>query len=104
MSKVQLVDSVVMYDCVFSLKSYLLVMHNALYIPIMRQNMIPPFIMREAGLVVSDNPKIHCDEPTVEDHSIYNEYTKLGILLKLDGIFLYFPTRDLTQEEIERCD
>ena len=79
-------------------------MHNALYIPSMKQNMITPFIMREAGLVVSDTPNIQCDKPTVEDHIIYNEDTKLRILLKLDGIFLYFPTRSLTHEEIERCD
>ena len=66
--------------------------------------MIPPLILREVVLAVSEVTKIHCDEPTVEDHSIYDNVTKLQIPLKLDGIFSYFPTQALTLEEMQRCD
>ena len=69
-----------------------------------KHNLITPFIIREAGLTVSKVPKIHCDEPTVEDHSIYDDVTKIRIPLKLDGIFFYFPTRDITLEEMQCCD
>ena len=56
------------------------------------------------GLTVSEVPKIYFDEPTVEDHSIYDNVTKLQIPLKLDGIFLYLPTQALTLEEMNSCD
>ena len=49
-------------------------------------------------------PKIHCDKPTIEDHSIYEKKTKLWIPLQLDGIFSYFPTRALTLDEMQNCD
>ena len=103
-SKVPVVDSVVAYGCPFTLESYLLVMRNAFHIPSMKHNLIPPFIFRVAGFTVSEVPKIHCDEPTVEDHSIYDDVTKIRIPLKLDSIFLYFPTRELTLEQMQRCD
>ena len=70
----------------------------------MKHNLIPPFILREAGFTVREVPKIHCNEPTVEDHLIYDGVTKLRILLKLYVIFSYFPTRALKLEEMQRCD
>ena len=70
----------------------------------MKHNLIPPFILREAGLTVSDIQKIHCDKPTIEDHSIYDEKTKLWIPLQLDGKFSYFPRRALTLDHMQNCD
>ena len=104
MSKFTIVDVVVVYDCPYTGKTYLLLMRNVFYIASMEHNLIPPFILREAGLTVSNIWKIHCDEPTIEDHSVYDENTKLRIPLQLDGIFLYFPTRALTLDEIQNCD
>jgi hypothetical protein len=40
------------------MKTYLLIVRNALHVPSMQHNLIPPFIMREAGLVVNDVPKM----------------------------------------------
>ena len=79
-------------------------MHLALHITRKKHNLIPLLILREAVLTVSEVPKIHFDEPTVEDHSIFDDVTKLRIPLKLDGLFSYFPTRALTLEEMHRCD
>jgi hypothetical protein len=39
-------------------------------VPAMEQNLIPPFVMREAGIVVNDTPKIHMKNPTIEAHSL----------------------------------
>ena len=96
--KVPVADAVVTYDCPFTSESYLLVMQNDLHIPSMKHKFIPPFIIREAGLTVSEVPKIHCDEPTVEDHSIYDDVTKIQIPFMLNGILSYFPSQDLTLE------
>ena len=104
MSKLPVVDAVVTYNCTFSSESYLLVMQNDLHIPSIKYNLIPPFIIREAGLTVSKVPNIHCNEPTVEDHTIYDYVTKLRIPLNLDGISLYLPIQPLTLEDMERCN
>ena len=75
------------------MKTYLLVVQNALYIESMTHNLIPPFIMREAGLVVNDTCRIH--SPSVEEntHTIHNPKTGLVINLQLEGIFSIFDTR-----------
>ena len=103
-SKVPIIDSVVAYTCPYTRMTYILFMRNLLYIAIMKNNSIPPFIIRESGLTVSDIPNIHCDKPMIEDHSIYDEKTKLWIPLQLDGIFSYFPTREFTLDEMQNCD
>ena len=77
MSKVPIVDAVVAYNFPYSGKTYLLVMINALYIKGMKHHHIPPFILIEEGLTVSNVPKLYCDESTIEDYSIYDDKTKL---------------------------
>ena len=37
----------------------------------MNHNLILPFLMREAGIIVNDISKIHIDNPTRENRSIY---------------------------------
>ena len=71
LEKVPIVDAIVAYDCPYSMKTYLLVVLNALYIPSMEHNLVVPFIMREAGIVVNDVPKIQVKNPTEKDHSIW---------------------------------
>ena len=73
METVSIVDRVVTYECPYSGKSYVLLCHNALPVPSMVNTLIPQFIMRGAGVVVKDTPKIHVDMSTKEDHYIYNK-------------------------------
>ena len=62
--------------------------------------------MRETGIIVNNVPRIHIDpeESSSETHCIVakakSNGVNLKIPLKLDGVFLYFPRRKLTQEEI----
>ena len=64
----------------------------------MMNKLIPPFVMREAGLKVDDVPKIHIERQnlTNESHFIFStadgNVTELRIPMQLDGIFSYFPT------------
>ena len=66
--KVPIVDAVIAYDFQTSGETYLLVVRNSLCVPNMDIKFIPPFILRDAGLVLTDTPKIHCDDPSVEYH------------------------------------
>ena len=67
----------------------------------MDHNLLPPFILREAGLTVNDVPKIQVSVPSVEDHSIFIPSIDLRIPLSLWGIFSYFTTRMPTADELE---
>ena len=110
LESVPIVDAAVAYDCPYSMETYILAIKNALHVPSMEHNLIPPFILREAGLVVNDVPKIHTkrDELSVETHCIVANKEDNGIDLripmKLDGVFSYFPTRKLTEQEIDECE
>ena len=97
------VDSVIAYDCTSSGETYLLVVRNALCVPTMDINLIPPFVLRESGLILNDTPKIHCKDPSVEDHSLFDEETGMRIPFTFNGTFLTFEPRSLTEDEIENA-
>ena len=59
----------------------------------MAVGLLPSFMLREAGLIVNDTPKIQVNSPTVEDHSILFKETGFCIPLSLWGIFSFFPTK-----------
>ena len=102
--KVPLVDAVIAYDCPQSGQTYLLVVWNAICVPSMEHNLIPPFILREGGLILHDTLKIHCNVPSAEDHSLFDEGTGLQIPCTLDGTFLVFKSRSLTDEEMNNVE
>ena len=60
-----ILDDALAYDFPKTLKTYLLIVKNALHILSMKHNLAPPFIMRETGLELNDVPRIHIrDEVT----------------------------------------
>ena len=97
---VPLVDALVKYDSPYNGKSYILVLRNALYVPLMDHNLIPPFMLRETGVTVNDVPKIHKEDPAVDDHTITFVETGFRISLSLWGIFSYFPTSKPTHDDL----
>ncbi len=92
------------------MKTYLLTFKNALYVPSISHNLIPPFIMRAAVLIVNDVPRIHTRSKDLinKTHCILTDGEeddpKLKIPLKLDGILSYFETRKMTEDKIEQCE
>ena len=106
LNKIPIVDAAFAYDCPMTFKTYIIIVRNALYVESMDHNLIPPFVMREAGIRVNEVPRIHCGEDvTKESHSIIVDGdVSLRIPLRLRGIFSYFPTRALHIKEVENCD
>ena len=96
-----MVNAVVQYDSPLDGKEYMLVIQNVLCIPSMSNNLIPPFIMRENGIVVNECAKIHCEDLTREDHAIIFKGYDFHIPLQLHGIFSYFVTRKPDVELLE---
>ena len=97
---IQVVDATFMYNCPYTGNSYILVIQNALHVSSMTNNLIPPFMMRKAGIKVSDTPKIQCNMPTADDHAIYFMETNLRTHLSLHGVFSYFPTSKPTENKL----
>ena len=102
--KVPILDSVIAYDCLQYGQTYLLVARNALCVPSMEHNLIPPFILREAGLLLNDTTDKYCNFPSAEDHSLFEEKTGLRIPFTLDGTFSVFESRSLTNDEINNVE
>ena len=67
---IPVVHAIVAYDCPLTAHIYLLRIHNAIYVDSMNVNLIPPFMMRLAGLVINECPKIFSSNPSEEDHSL----------------------------------
>jgi hypothetical protein len=99
---VPVVDAVLVYDCPVSGESYILLLRNALSIPLMTNHLIPPFMMRLAGIEVDECPKFLAKSPTVNNHSIYLSNEDIRIPLMLEGTISYVPTREeATRDELE---
>ena len=104
MQRVPIVDCMWAYDCTYSGLTYMLVTRNALSVPSMDHNLFPAFILREAGLIVNETANIHCEDPSVENHSISDEEPGLKIPLSLNGIVSVFKTRSPSEKEIEEIE
>ena len=55
----RVVDAAIRYDCPYEGQSYILIIRNVIHVPSMENNLIPPFLLREAGIIVNDKAKIH---------------------------------------------
>ena len=88
----KVVDAAIRYDCPYEGKSYILIIRNAIHVPSMENNLIPPFLLREAGIIVNDKAKIHVAYPTVDDHAIVFLTTGFWIRLMLWGVFSFFSS------------
>ena len=102
-SKIPIVDGAVVYECPYTGEIYVLIVRNALHIPHLRNNLIPPFVMRAAGVTLNETTKIHSKDPTIDDHCITFEDSDLRIPLQLSGVFSYFHTRKQTLSELHEC-
>ena len=87
LSEVPIVDAAILYECPHTNKAHILIVRNALSVPAMEHNLIPPFIMQEAGIRVNDTPKIQVHDPTEEDHSLIFPSDNVRIPLSLWGVF-----------------
>lgn len=103
LNEVPLVDAMIAYECRKTGKVYLLILRNALYVESMDDNLISPFILREAGLIVNEKAKQHClpGELTDDDHTIQDPESGMRIVMEIRSTFSVFDTRIPSEEDIE---
>ncbi len=87
MEQVEIGDVAIAYDDPYSLRTFLLVIWNALLISSMDQNLLPPFLVREASLFLDEPPKFQSTDLTQDNHTIFDEETGMRIHLQLNGTF-----------------
>ena len=75
-----IIDVAIAYNYQYKKTTYMLIASNALLMPTMEHNLIPPFIMRAGGVIVSDVPNMHCVDPTIEYHCIWFKNSDLKYL------------------------
>ena len=66
----------------------------------MKSNLIPPIMMRLAGLEVDECPKFLSKEPSEKNHSVYFPHAELRIPFQLEGIVSCFPIRHPTERDL----
>lgn len=95
------VTAAVIYDCEITGASHVLIICNALYVKDMEVNLIPPIMMRLAGIKINECPKFLAENPSIEDHSAYFPDADVRIPFLLEGIISYIPTRLPTKNEMK---
>ena len=98
---VELVDAALKYEYPYSGEVKILIIRRGLHVPSMTHNLLPPFMLREAGIQINEVPKIHVTSPTDEHHAITFQETNFRIPLALHGTFCYFPTSKPSTQELE---
>ena len=98
---VEVVDAALKYECPYSGEVKILIIRRRLYVPSMTHNLLPPFMLREAGITINEGPKIHAISPTEEHHAITFQKTNFRIPLSLHGTFSYFPTSKPRIQDLE---
>ena len=97
-----IIDACVEYYDSYSGETFLFVFCNALYTPAMDHNLLPPFIIRKAGIEINTMLKQHVQSRNLEvgDHSIYLKEVELQVHLLLHSIFSYFPTSKPSEDTL----
>ena len=97
----ELVDAALKYECPYSGEINILIIRRGLHVPSLTHNLLPPFMLREAGITINEVPKIHVSSPTEEHHAVIFQETNFRIPLSLHGTFSYFPTSKPSVKELE---
>ena len=67
--RVELVDAALKYECPYSGETKIVIIRRGLHVPSMSNNLLPPFMLRKAGITINEVPKVHLSSPPVEHHS-----------------------------------
>ena len=94
-------DAALKFECPYSGEVKILIIRRGLHVPSMTHNLLPSFMLREAGNQINAVPKIHVTSPSEEHHDILFQETNFRIPLTLHGTFSYCPTSKPTTQELE---
>jgi hypothetical protein len=99
--KVPIITAAIAYDDPRSGKVYILVIHQALNFPEMKQCLLCPMQMRLNDVVLNERTKFLTTHPTDSDHAIILE--DLTISLDIFNVASFFHGRTPTRKEYDEC-
>jgi len=91
--EVPVVDGILLYKCDISGEQHILIIRNALHVKSMKNHLIPPFVMRLAGVEVDECPKFLARSPSLNNHSLFFSSDDIRIPLALYGKTPYVLVR-----------
>ena len=103
------VSAALAYDDPETGEVIILLVHQAIFIPTMENNLLSTFQLRLNDVIVNDIPKILTEKPTVESHCLIvpppidETYGQYLIPLGLHRVNSSFVTRKPTTQEYESC-
>ena len=89
--KVPIVDTTIRHDDEHTGNICALTVRDALSVPAMGHNLIPPFTTRKGRINARTTPKFQVEDLSIDYHSVYFPMDNLRMTLKLHGMFSYFP-------------
>ena len=98
---IPVVTAAIAYDCKYTGKTFILVIYNALYFRNMDTNLVPPIMMRIAGLGVDEYPKFLSSKPMERNHYVYFPMSDIRLPFQIEGMIPYLPTRRLLKVELK---
>jgi hypothetical protein len=100
-----LVSAALAYDCPTTGAATILMIHQAVHVPTMENDLLCPMQMRMNDVEVHECPKFMEAAPSDTSHSlgITQGGEELRISLGLRGVTSYFPTRKPTSLELATC-
>ena len=98
-----MVSAVIAYDHPKSGDTYMLVLHQAILIHQMENNILCPLHMRDNNVRVNDEPHFMALTPTDNYHAIVingsdQDQQQVNIPLSIRGVISYLPSRKHTRE------
>jgi hypothetical protein len=103
-NSIPIVTAAIAYDDAITAKTYILIVHQALYFgDKLENNLLNPFQCRLNGVNVNECPRILDTAVNDNSHSILFPNEDLKIPLQLNGIVSYFKSRRPTKEEFDQC-
>ena len=69
--KVYVLDGEVCYECEYSVKSYIMMIINTLYLKDIKTDLMPPCTMRLTVIEVVQYPKFLATDHYIQNHSVY---------------------------------
>jgi len=104
-NSVPIVSAAIAYDDEITAKTYILIIHQALYFgDMLEHNLLSPFQCQLQGVGINECPRIlEGDAVSDHSHSILFPNDELKIPLRLNGIVSYFSSWRPTKAEFNQC-
>jgi len=100
-----LVSAALAYDCPTTGEVTVLMVHQAVHVPTMENDLLCPMQMRLNDITLNECPKFMENNPNDRSHTLRarQDGEELTIPLALRGVTSYFPTRKPSKAELSTC-